>query len=765
MRRRFFYLPVVFLVLLLVVCQMASARNRPTRSFIFEERGPAIAELYRLGLDNNPEHIPFFCEALKSQNVAVRKAAIAQLVFTHDESALEPVIAAMKDPSPWVRRGAIAVLEKLGDPRAKLVLEGALTLTPPPPPARSGRRRRFTPLPSEAGRELPLREEEYFNRLAAALALHRLGTDTGVPTVLAILKGPHTKAVLQMAAKCVILMDLKQATPDLLEMARDCISFGEDSPGLFAIRALRIMGDPAYGKEMVALGLEKFDTPGNFIKMETFNLIAIHGDESALPLLRAEVAKRSNWREIQRAIVAGLRRLKPQDAASLLTQNFLRPFETDPETGQMGRMFNPRVFQLTAEAVAELGDKSVLDDLKASYKKFSEPTDYFVYRLYLAYAIASLGDDYGLEEIHKALPHEDAAVRRLAAKLLGMLGSQESLSPLGNALHAETERITFNTMKTSLERLGAPASVVHLPAPPLPPTPVDTYGKPRYLHVTFDDCTTIESMERFVGLMEELADQDVRWVSRMYVAGLSRHDFQYAIMLLQRCFDRGCEFQNHSLHHNPDGQSLRSRTPDQVRLDCGGGINWLHGNIMGCDRIYRWKSGGGSFRRPGDPVIDGVQLREVIAEAYWAKNIQYGWPGIERAVPDSFAPPYHFDTESSVVSARAGDLSYLYESDTVEEVVNGFVESFDHCYFNQPERVFELSAHDWPCSPIPIRIGLTMNWPVTRDFLREVLLNRRDRYPKLYSMTGLELTHIYRRGTDPEDILDLKVHLQDSPEF
>ncbi|MCK4282923.1 MAG: HEAT repeat domain-containing protein [Candidatus Brocadiae bacterium] len=768
MRRRLLYLPVVFPVLLLAACQSASATNHPTRSFIFEERGPEVAELYRLGLDNNPAHVARFCEALGSEDMRVRQAAIAQLVFTPDESALEPVIAAMKDESPWVRRGAIAVLEKLGDSRAKPVLKEALTLTPPPPRSGrdAGRWRRFRPMPGEPGRELPLRDEEYFNRLAAALALHRLGSDAGVPTVLAMLKGPHTKPVLQMAAKCVILMDLKQATPDLLKMARDCNSFGEDSPGLFAIRALRIMGDPAYGKEMVALGLEKFDTPGNFIKMEAFNLVAIHGDESALPLLRAEVVKKTNWREIQRAIVAGLRRLRPQDAASLLTQNYLSPFEIDPETGQMARLFNPRVFQLAAQAVAELGDKGVLDDLKASYKRFSEPTDYFVYRLYLAYAIAGLGDGYGVTQLHKALGHEDAAVRRVAAKLLGVLGTRESLGPLGKALRAESERITFNTMKASLERLGAPASAVRLPAPALPPTPADTYGKPRYLHVTFDDCTTIESMERFVGLMEELADQDVRWVSRMYVAALSRHDFQYATMLLQRCFDRGCEFQNHSLHHNPDGQSLRARTPDQVRLDCGGCTNWLHGNIMGCDRIYRWKSGGGSFRRPGDPVIDWRQLREVIAEAFWAKNIQYGWPGIERAYPDVYAPPYHFGTESPVVSSAVrGDLGYAYEGDTLEEMVSAFVESFDHCYFNQPERVFELSGHDWPNSSIPIRVGLAMNWPVLRDFLREVLLNRRDRYPRLYSMTGLELTHIFRRGLDPEDILDLKVHLQDSPEF
>ena len=321
-------------------------------------------------------------------------------------------------------------------------------------------------------------------------------------------------------------------------------------------------------------------------------------------------------------------------------------------------------------------------------------------------------------------------------------------------------------MKSALTKLGADPAVIARAAPPLPALPPDTSGKPRYLHVTFDDCTTIESMERFAGLMEELADSDVRWAPRMYVAPLSRHDFQYATMLLQRFFDRGCEFENHSLHHNPDGQSLRSRTPDEVRLDCGGGINWLHGNIMGCDRIYTWKSGGGGFHRPWDPIISRQDLRQAIGEAFWAKNIDYNWRSVQKAYPDYYAPPYHFLGESSVASREVkGDLSYDYEADTVEEGVNAFVESFDGWYFSQPETVFELSGHDWPSSTIPIRLGQEMHWDVLSGFLREVLLNRRDRYPLLYSMTALELIHMRERGLTPEEILTQEVHLQNSPEF
>jgi HEAT repeat protein len=764
------------LALALALPRLTFAANHPIRTFTFDDRGPEIARLYRLGLENDPKNVPAFCEALGSEDLGVRKAAIAQLVFTHDESAFDAVAAALKDESSWVRRGAIAVLEKLGDPRAVPLLQEALTFVPPPPRRMAGPGQgRGAGAPAGMGpgpargdggeQNTVLRQEEYFNRMAVALALHRLGSDAGTATVLEILRGQHDKPVLQMAVRCVILMDLKQATPDLLKMAGDCVAFGEDTPGFFAIRALRIMGDPAYAGQMVELAKQKMDCPGGFIRMEALNLLMLHGDQSVMPTIR-QVIESSTWREHARPIVETIRRLRPSDGAALLVKNYLVAGEVDPETGELAGRPNPHVFHFAVAGVAELGDNSVLEDLKASYKRFSEPRDNFNYRLDLAYAIAALGDGFGLDELHKALRHEDGAVRRMAAKSLGKLGSPASLAPLTAAFAAEGEPSTFLAMKAAVAKLGAPADLLARPAPPAPPVPADTYNKPRYLHVTFDDCTTVESTERFVGLMEELASQDVRWAPGMYVAALSRHDFEYVTMILQRCFDRGCEFENHSLHHNPDGQAVTARTADDVRLDCGGCTNWLHGNIMGCDRIYSWKSGGGGFRRPGDPTLSREELREVTREAFWAKNIDYSWRALEKAYPDYFAPPYHFLGQSPVESCRvAGDLSYDYEADTVEEGVNAFVESLDAWYFNQPETVFEVSGHDWPNSSIPIRIGHEMHWDILSGFLREVLLNRRDRYPLLYSMTALEVLHVNQRGLTPEDILTQTMHLQNSPEF
>jgi HEAT repeat protein len=746
-------------VLLAASGAMAASGNHPIRSFSFKERGETVAKLYRLGLENDPRHIPVFCEALKSDDVEVRTAALAQLVFTHDESAVEPVTAVMRDRSTTVRRYAIACLEKIGSPNAIPALKEALTFVPPPPPA--GRRRR-------EGEEAAsgLSRYEYFNQLAAVMALARLGNRDGADTVLTILKEPHDKAVLQMAIRAVLTMDLKEATPALIAIAQQCESFGEDSPGFHALRALRIMGDPVYGPDIVRLAQEKFDTPGGFVKLEALHLLLTFGDANVAPVFTEWARSPEIWPEHQALVAEGLRKLAPPDAAAVLVRDVLARTQVDEDTGQVSNWTQSRVFQLAAMAVADLGDKSVVGELRKVYDTYRTPIDYFPLRLYVAYAMAKLGDSFGLSELEAALAHEDAGVRRMSAKLLGVSGVREAAGSLTRAIKRENDGPAFGAMKTSLGELGAlSAELKALPVPPEPEVPVDTYGKPRYVFFTFDDCNTIEAMERFIGLMEELAQQDVRWVFTMFLAPNARDDFEYLTLLVQRGFDRGCEIENHSLHHNPEGQALGARTEDAVRLDLGGGQNWLHGHIMGLDKIYRWKSGGGGFRRPGDPTLDRQVLEKVRQEAYWAKDITYGWVGMEEFRADLYAPPYHDPSSALRSDWSGGDLQLQYNADTVEEGRNAYVSSFDDWYFHHPDRVFVISGHDFPKSPVLIRVGHEKDWDIFSGFIREVLLSRSERYPQLYCMTALELTHITRRGVSPADILNRTTHLQDSEDF
>jgi len=569
-----------------------------------------------------------------------------------------------------------------------------------------------------------------------------------------------------MAIKAALIMDLKEATPDLIAIAGRCQSFGEDSPGFHALRALRIMGDPAYRDEILDLAKEKFETPGGFVKIEPLHLMLKYGDESVVPTFRRYLDAPEDWVEHDYLIVEGIKKFAPPDTAPLLVKGILTPFGVNRATGEIQQRTASRVFQLAAETVADSGDPSVLPDLKRLYALYAAPVDHFPLRLYLAYAMAKLGDDFGRGELYSGLQHNDAAVRRICAKLLGKLDDRNSVAPLAAAFRAEQEPEAFGVMKASLLRLGGLTPDLNaVAAPPAPPAPVDTYAGPRYLYVTFDDCNTIESMERFVALMDDLAQQDSRWVFNLYVAPLARHDFEYLTVLLQRCFDRGCEIEDHTLHHNPEGQHINARTEDAVRLDIGGGANWLHAHIMGLDKMYRWKGGGGGFRRPGDPTLSRGRVREIAREAYWGKDIPYGWVGRNGFRADLYAPPDHSDSPLLATARSGGDLYCQYDFDTAEEGLNAYLASFDYWYYNRPNDVFTISGHDFPNSPIPIRIGHEKHWAILSGFLKEVLLNRRDRYPHLYCMTELELTHITREGLSPEDVLTRPTHFQDSADF
>lgn len=755
-----------FLAALMVVTTACAATvNHPIRTFTFEERGEAVAKLYRLGLENNPENIPVFCEALKSDDVDVRTAAVAQLVFTHDDSAVGPVIAVMKDPSTTVRRYAIACLERIGSPGAIPALSEALTFVPPAPEGRDARggqpRREAASAPS------PITKYEYFNRLAAAMALFRLGSNDGAETVLTVLKEPHENPVLQMAIRAAITMDLKQATPTLIAMAQQCTSFGEDSPGFHALRALRIIGDPAYSKDIVRLVEEKFDTPGGFVKLEGLHNLLIFGDKSAAPIFMRWATDPDIWSEHQALVAAGLQKFAPPGAAAVIVKNFLARTRVNGLTGETRSWTESRVFQLSAMAVADLGDKSVLSDLRKCYDIYSEPVDYFPLRLYIAYAMAKLGDSFGLGELEVGLQHEDAGVRRMSAKLLGMSGLQQSADSLTAAFKKESDPSAFGTMKASLEQLGAlSAEVKALPVPPEPKPPVDANRQPRYVTFTFDDCNTIEAMERYIGLMEGLASQNVRWVFTMYVAPNARDDFEYLALLLQRGYDRGCEIENHTLHHNPEGQAMNARTEDAIRLDIGGGQNWLHSHIMGLDKIYTWKGGGGGFRRPGDPTLDRQTLNQLAQERYMPRDITYGWAGLTRFAPDLYAPPYHDMKSEPRSDWSMGELDLEYNAESVQEREDAIVSSYDAWYFKYPaDQVFIIGSHDFTKSPILMRFGHEKEWDIFSGFIREVLLDRRDRYPEAYCMTALELRHITRAGATPSDLLNRTTQLQDSADF
>ncbi|MFH0911319.1 MAG: HEAT repeat domain-containing protein [Planctomycetota bacterium] len=742
-------------------------QNHPSRIYAFAERGDRIAELYRLGLDNKPESIPVFCSALKDGDVKMREAAVKQLVFTNDETAVAPLIEALKDESAIVRRCAISALRRIGAQEAVPALVETLT---------------YVPAEYAAVGEGRLPQQEYTNRLAAALELYRLGSDAGRETVLKLLKTSQDKPVLTMALRCAILMQMKEAIPEAIRIARATPFFGEDTPGLFALRLARILDDGAYGKELAELALEKNDSTGGFVKVETLCLLSKYGDERAIPIFKQVIEYDDAWEQHPYWAVKGLERLNPEGTAAYLVNTVLDLKDRNPNSISRYEYF---AFKAACDAVGRLGDASVIPDLKRILPLYIVPSDYFAHRLRILRTLASLGDAEGLASLQKSLAHKDAAVRRFAAKFLGELGSAESAPLIAEAVKKETEPYTFRTMKAILSGLGALTPELEaLPEPALP-RQEDTYKKPRFIGMNFDDCATVEAIERFADLVEEFAKEDVRWVFSMWYAPLSRNDVEYNKVLVQRCFDRGCEIENHSLHHNPDVRGMQGSTDEELREEIPGNNKWIKANILGVDKIYRYYGGGGGERRPGDPVRTREEIRKIEAELDLAKDIPYGdWKADGNPVPmmryvDGSAPPFHFSKFTDVFPRPAivkgrridfgpiaglrtgGDLAWMYDFETAEEGVEAFAASFDYWYYHMPTWVFFLGGHDWPNSPIEIRPpGHQVHWEVLSGFLRKVLVERKDQYDRLYSMTQLEMSAIFNTGKTPEEILTSPRNLQ-----
>ena len=755
---------VALLAVLFFLASLASAQTKQTGNFTFSERGPVVGNLYRLGLQNDPAGIPVFTQALKDPDPAVREAAVAQLLFTHDERALDPVVAVVKDDSRVVRRLAIATLERIGSKQAVPALTEALSYRPPDYDFtldRSGKRVRTFEI---------LRPEERFNQLAAALALHKLGSDAGRATVLEILRNPASKNVQSMALQAVIEMDLKEAVPDCIRIAREWNYFGEDSSGLFALRALEKVADDTHRAEIVQLALDKNDALGMHAAMWTLALLVKFGDKDMADVFTRTLDKTREHEHILHCL-RGIEKFKPEGAASLIVKNVLPPRQMNFVTNETVWLREFKIFQMGCETLAALQDKSVVPGIKQWYDYYSKPDDWFIYRLWLAWTLAELDDKSGLDALHTALSHDDPAVRRLAAKLLGKLGDKSSLPPLVAAIKKESEPYTFQVMKTSIASLGPvpqDREVLDLPAPPEPPVPADTYNKPRLIFFSFDDCATPEAMERITGLMEELASHDVRWAFTLYYAPISRFDWEYNRVLVQRCFDRGCEVENHTLYHNPDGRSVTSSNDEQLRGNIVACNNWLRTYIRGLDKVYRWKGGGGGFSRPGDSFRSWRDVAEILPEARFSTDIPEWWR--QPTIPgfDTQAPPFHTDSPKVETPGRArlltiqslGDLRYDFDADTPDERIRAFVASFDYWYFNQPQTVMTVIGHDWPNAPVPDRYGNEMHWDILSGAIRQVLLDRKDRYPHARAMTDLELVHVFKKGADPLDLIARKVSLQ-----
>jgi HEAT repeat protein/peptidoglycan/xylan/chitin deacetylase (PgdA/CDA1 family) len=755
----------------------SAVRNHPIRTFTFAERGAEIGELYRMGLENNPDHIPHFCDMLKSEDPAVREAAVAQLLFTHDERAVESLAGVMDDPSSKIRRGAIACLRRIGSEKAIPALRGALTYEPPEgyydesvlgdgymrSIAAMGMgfyKKHNVPAPTEPA------EQEYWNRIAAGVALHELGDDSGKQTVLDCLRSGKGGG---MALDAVYLMNVRE----VVDLAIEALEKGElNTSYLKLIRDLTL--DEELPGELIDRVIEMDKTTHMVARQATSAFLAVHGDERIIPLFRGYMESNPAQYKAHNlhAVVEGLKRFKTEESADIIIDYIVMPRE---KGGQIIPIHPPRIFELACKGLYDMPlTQQQLDKLRTAYAKYESPVDCFMNRLYVGSVVALHGDRQAGRAMLQALQHDDPAVRRIAFKLLTELKVEQARQHLFDAVAVETDFRTFRAMKNYLDAAGLMNDEIGALPDPEFALPPDTYGKPRYIHFNFDDCATTGAMVRFADFVEEMADADARWVANITLAPLSKYDHEYNTYLVQRLFDRGCEIANHTLHHNqpPAGSHLMVSDDQTLRAEIGGNTNWLKAHFMGLDKVYHWHPGGGGYYKPGQKLRTVAEIAAIAAESGIEKGMQYeSLNGTEKVeYVDPYAPSYHETIEPAPMKEGGApplfpyrdqkDLDFGYVADDAWERIDAFAASFDHWYFNSPDKIMFFMGHDWTNGPVPNRLAHEKHWDILKGFIKDVLLTNRDRYPLAYSVTHLELAHIFNEGVDPGDLLNRTAHLQ-----
>ncbi len=695
--------------------------------------GGQAEDLYALSLSKDPNRLATFIEALKSKDLAVRKAAASGLVFASSPEVLPAIEAAMTgEKSTFVRRCLIEAASRTKGPKAVAILEGAL------------------------------KDADEINRLAAAERLLRLGASPASTACVVKALGSDSREAVLMACEIAGTFCLPEAAAPLERIALGEENGGENSRDLFALRALDLIARQHADARPSALAAArgKVKTVGPFQRVEVARILGEFGDKQDLPVLHGWLSGQGgSWVEMQYPCALGLGRIKDPSSAMALTGAL-------NETGK-NRLKHPDFFKISVEyirALVAIGDPGAIEGIKQYAASLPErtkkspatqatsgpveignrvivPTQ--ILRAQAAWARWSLGDPSAQEELARFVRHDDASVRREAAKCLERLPADRLTAGLKTALSEALAKESEPYTRTVLRRIAA-AKGLPLPAEPAATTsqpaldPAD--NAPRYLLVNYDDCATISAMERLVEMTDRYADHGSRFVGRLMVAPGSRFDQDYLAVMLKRLYDRGYEIGNHTFYHNNDGWDYYRLPEHEMETEFKQCNTWLRDSIPGLCTIHAFWPGGSGFRPAEKPKIDRRDLAVLAAQWGLATNPPYrGGRGYFAA--DFSGPPYH-EPEQYVSWYVAGDLSASHMFDSADEGVEAFKASFERFYAKPEGKTFFSFRHDWPLGAQEIRPGTKMTYPVFRGFLDWVMVDQKARFKNLKCITPLELSYI-----------------------
>jgi|GEM_PF-865015 len=368
-------------------------------------------------------------ETRKWESVSQRLSALAVLSALADLRALEPLLAALRDPEAHVRWSAARALGQLGAPTALEPLLAALR--DPEAHVRWSAAWALGRLGAPAALEpllATLRDPEARVRWSAAWALSRLGAPTALEPLLAALRGPETR-VRSNAAQALGQMGAPAALEPLLVALRDPEAHVRSS----AAEALGQLGAPAALEPLLAA----LRDPEVRVRWSAAEALGQLGAPAALePLLAA-----------LRDPETGVRSSAAQALGQLGAPAALEPLLAalrDPET---------HVRSSAARALGQLGAPAALEPLLAALR--DPETDV---RSSAAEALGQLGAPAALEPLLGALRDPETGVRWSAAEALGQLGAPAALEPLLGALRDPETHVRWSAAE-ALGQLGAPAAL------------------------------------------------------------------------------------------------------------------------------------------------------------------------------------------------------------------------------------------------------------------------------------------------------------------
>jgi HEAT repeat protein len=355
-------------------------------------------------------------------------------------------------------------------------------------------------------------------------------------------------------------------------------------------------------------------------------------------------------------------------------------------------------------------------------------------------ALGEIGDPAAVPALEKVLTHQDYRLRRLAAEALRKIdGGQRQFASDG------------------------PAAIW----PDLPADQLGTPGgkrPPQFIVLGVDDVANVEGVESLVDICETLRARGSRAVFTLWLAPMpssaANNDLEKRALLYQHLFNLGCEIAHHTMNHNPGGKFWTSLPKEQQIEQIEGCTQWYRDRIQGFTRPLTHKGGGGASGQPIDPEFSQKLLakqRFIYSGVRGTHPNEQTWPepstrrpgtwSIPTGCLDAAAPPVHAEITDPIHSDYPGRFDY-----PVAEGVAMWKANFEYHYRHPRRPILAVNAfHDWGMRDTVDKFGRPSHRTegrILKEFLIDVLVTNKDKYPDTYVVTFSQVLEYTINGGD-----------------